>query len=184
MAVVMHVPIIWKKSVVLNLLPLPVFIHRVYNKPQILKREIDVENSFLISFTLQKSFSFTLHTNVLLPSYLLDHDQAEKVTLTVYCAQESKVGPLSSHKFLYLLETEQIIAKLLADSASDSKLFECLSSLSLISNAVSKEYRDTLDSRITNAFEFLDLSPTWSLFGENGVENFQNENGKSLSVVF
>ena len=117
-------------------------------------------------------------------SYLVDHDQAEKVTLTVYCAQESKVGPLSSHKFLYLLETEQIIAKLLADSASDSKLFECLSSLSLISNAVSKEYRDTLDSRITNAFEFLDLSPTWSLFGENGVENFQNENGKSLSVVF
>ena len=46
MAVVMHVPIIWKKSVVLNLLPLPVFIHLVYNKPQILKREIDVENSF------------------------------------------------------------------------------------------------------------------------------------------
>ena len=46
MAVVMHVPIIWKKSVVLNLLPLPVFIHRVYNTPQILKREIDVENSF------------------------------------------------------------------------------------------------------------------------------------------
>ena len=46
MAVVMHVPIIWEKSVVLNLLPLPVFIHRVYNKPQILKREIDVENSF------------------------------------------------------------------------------------------------------------------------------------------
>ena len=43
---VMHVPIIWKKSVVLNLLPLPVFIHCVYNKPQILKREIDVENSF------------------------------------------------------------------------------------------------------------------------------------------
>ena len=43
---VMHVPIIWKKSVVLNLLPLPVFIHRVYNKPQILKREIDLENSF------------------------------------------------------------------------------------------------------------------------------------------
>ena len=46
MAVVMHVPIIWKKSVVLNLLPLPVFIHCEYNKPQILKREIDVENSF------------------------------------------------------------------------------------------------------------------------------------------
>lgn len=122
--------------------------------------------------TAQQINTFTLRAIV------PDHDQAEKVTLTVYCAQESKVGPLSSHKFLYLLETEQIIAKLLADSASDSKLFECLSSLSLISNAVSKEYRDTLDSRITNAFEFLDLSPTWSLFGENGVENFQNENGQ------
>ena len=179
----MHVPIIWKKSVVLNLLPLPVFIHRVYNKPQILKREIDVNFLYLtkvIFFYSTYKFTFIMP----FASYLLDHDQAEKVSLTVYCAQESKVGPLSSHKFLYLLETEQIIAKLLADSASDSKLFECLSSLSLISNAVSKEYRDTLDSRITNAFEFLDLSPTWSLFGENGVENFQNENGKSLCVVF
>lgn len=183
MAVVMHVPIIWKKSVVLNLLPLPVFIHLVYNKPQILKREIDVNFLYLTKVIF---FYSTYKCTFIMPfaSYLLDHDQAEKVSLTVYCAQESKVGPLSSHKFLYLLETEQIIAKLLADSASDSKLFECLSSLSLISNAVSKEYRDTLDSRITNAFEFLDLSPTWSLFGENGVENFQNENGKSLCVVF
>ncbi|PFX30955.1 rho guanine nucleotide exchange factor 28-like isoform X3 [Stylophora pistillata] len=122
--------------------------------------------------TAQQINTFTLRAIV------PDHDQAEKVTLTVYCAQESKVGPLSSHKFLYWLETEQIIAKLLADSASDSKLFECLASLTLISDTVSKEYRDTLDSRITNAFEFLDLPPTWSLFGENGVENFQNKNGQ------
>ena len=109
---------------------------------------------------------------------VLDHDQAERVSLTVYCAQEHNLGSLSSHKFLYLLETEQIIAQLLADSASDSKLFECLASLSAISNSVSKELKDTLDSRITNAFEFLDLSPTWSLFGENGTENYKNTNGK------
>ncbi|XP_020626886.1 rho guanine nucleotide exchange factor 28-like isoform X3 [Orbicella faveolata] len=107
-----------------------------------------------------------------------DHDQAERVSLTVYCAQENKVGSLSSHKFLYLLETEQIIAQLLADSASDSKLFECLTSLSEISSSLSKELKDTLDSRITNAFEFLDLSPTWSLFGEKGMENYQNVNGQ------
>ena len=79
---------------------------------------------------------------------------------------------------MYLLETEQIIAQLLADSASDSKLFECLTSLSEISNSISKELKDTLDSRITNAFEFLDLSPTWSLFGEKGMENYQDTNGE------
>jgi len=112
-----------------------------------------------------------------------DHDQAERVSLTVYCAQENKVGSLSSHKFLYLLETEQIIAQLLADSASDSKLFECLTSLSEISNSLSKELKDTLDSRITNGFEFLDLSPTWSLFGEKGMENYQNVNGEYDIVV-
>jgi len=109
---------------------------------------------------------------------VLDHDQPERVSLTVHCAQENKVGSLSSHKFLYLLETEQIIAQLLADSASDSKLFECLTSLSAISNSISKELKDTLDSRITNAFEFLDLSPTWSLFGEKGMANYQNANGE------
>lgn len=93
------------------------------------------------------------------------------------------MGSLSSHKFLYLLETEQIIAQLLADSASDSKLFECLTSLSEISNSLSKELKDTLDSRITNGFEFLDLSPTWSLFGEKGMENYQNVNGEYDIVV-
>lgn len=66
----------------------------------------------------------------------------------------------------------------MADSASDSKLFECLTSLSEISNSISKELKDTLDARITNAFEFLDLSPTWSLFGEKGVENYKNTNGE------
>ena len=66
----------------------------------------------------------------------------------------------------------------MADSASDSKLFECLTSLSEISNSISKELKDTLDSRITNAFEFLDLSPTWSLFGEKGMENYQDTNGE------
>ena len=66
----------------------------------------------------------------------------------------------------------------MADSASDSKLFECLSSLSEISNSISKELKDTLDSRITNAFEFLDLSPTWSLFGEKGMENYHDTNGE------
>lgn len=109
---------------------------------------------------------------------VLDHDQAERVSLTVYCSQENKLGSLSSHKFLYMLETEQIVARLLADSASDSKLFECLASLSSISNSVSKELKDTLDARITNAFELLELSPTWSLFGENGIENYKNTNGK------
>ena len=107
-----------------------------------------------------------------------DHDQAERVSLTVYCTQENKLGSLSSHKFWYLLETEQVIAQLLADSASDSKLFECLTSLSEISNSISKELKDTLDSRITNAFEFLDLSPTWSLFGEKGLENYHDTNGE------
>lgn len=109
---------------------------------------------------------------------VLDHDQAERVSLTVYCAQQQKLGSLSSHKFLYLLETEQVIAQLLADCASDSKLYECLASLSVLSNSISKELKDTLDSRITNAFEVLDLSPSWSLVGENGVDDYQNANGK------
>ncbi|KAJ7385330.1 A kinase (PRKA) anchor protein 13 [Desmophyllum pertusum] len=108
-----------------------------------------------------------------------DHDQAERVSLTVYCAQQQKLGSLSSHKFLYLLETEQVIAQLLADCASDSKLYECLASLSVLSNSISKELKDTLDSRITNAFEVLDLSPSWSLVGENGVDDYyQNANGQ------
>ena len=100
------------------------------------------------------------------------------MSLTIYCSKDDKLGSLSSHKFIYVLETEQIIAKLLADNVSDSKIFECLASLSLVSNNISKELRDTLDGRITNAFEFLELSPTWCLFGENGMENNQNRNGK------
>lgn len=107
-----------------------------------------------------------------------DHDQAERVSLTINCFKDNKLGLLSSHKFLYLLETEQILAQLLAESASDSKLFECLASLSIISNNISKELKDTLDARITNAFEFLDLSPSWSLFGENGIENYQSRDGQ------
>ena len=50
--------------------------------------------------------------------------------------------------------------------------------MSEISNSISKELKDVLDSRITNAFEFLDLSPTWSLFGEKGMENYRNTNGE------
>lgn len=111
----------------------------------------------------------------------IDHDQAERVSLTMHCSKDNKLGTLSSHKFSYLLETEQIIAQLLADSASDSKLIECLASLSVVSNNISKELKDTLDARITNAFEFLDLSPDWSLLGENGIENYQSRNGKCCS---
>ena len=77
---------------------------------------------------------------------------------------------------------KQILARLLAESASDSKLFECLASLSIISNNISKELKDTLDARITNAFEFLDLSPSWSLFGENGIENYQSRDGKLVHL--
>ena len=100
------------------------------------------------------------------------------MSLTIYCTKDNKLGSLSSHKFSYLLEIEQIIARLLADGASESKLFECVGSLSVISKKFSKELKDILDSRITNAFEFLDLSPSWSLFGENGIENYSNRNGK------
>lgn len=105
------------------------------------------------------------------------------MSLTINCFKDNKLGLLSSHKFLYLLETEQILAQLLAESASDSKLFECLASLSIISNNISKELKDTLDARITNAFEFLDLSPSWSLFGENGIENYQSRDGKCIITL-
>ncbi|XP_073242389.1 rho guanine nucleotide exchange factor 28-like isoform X6 [Porites lutea] len=122
--------------------------------------------------TAQQLNAFTLRAIV------PDHDQAEKVSLTIYCTKDNKLGSLSSHKFSYSLEIEQIIARLLADGASESKLFECVGSLSVISKNFSKELKDILDSRITNAFEFLDLSPSWSLFGENGIENYSNRNGQ------
>ena len=95
----------------------------------------------------------------------------EKVTLTSYCCQDDKLGPLSSHTFSYVLDTEQIIAQVLADGVSDSKLLESLIPLGFVSNNISKELRDTLDSRITSAFEFLDLSPSWTVSGDQEVGN-------------
>ena len=105
------------------------------------------------------------------------------MALTIYCFKDKKLGSLSSHKFVYCLDIEQILAQLLADSASDSKLFECIASLSVVSNHISKELKDTLDARITNAFEFLDLPPTWSLFGK-GIENNEIRNGKLIFERF
>ena len=100
------------------------------------------------------------------------------MSLTVYCAKDSKLGTLSSHKFLYLLETDQIIAQVLTDNAGNSQLFECLASLSAVANNMSKDFKDSLDSGITNAFEFLRLSPSWTLFGEGAIENSEEKNGK------
>ncbi|XP_068734073.1 rho guanine nucleotide exchange factor 28-like isoform X3 [Montipora capricornis] len=121
--------------------------------------------------TAQQINSYTLRAIV------PDHNQAERVALTIYCFKDKKLGSLSSHKFVYCLDIEQILAQLLADSASDSKLFDCIASLSVVSNHISKELKDTLDARITNAFEFLDLPPTWSLFGK-GIENEEIRNGQ------
>ena len=86
---------------------------------------------------------------------------------------------LSSHKFVYCLDAEQILAQLLADSVYDRKLFESVASISVVSSDISKEFKDTLDARITNAFEFLDLSPSWSLFGDKEVKDNESQNGKS-----
>lgn len=102
-----------------------------------------------------------------------DHGSDEKVLLSVYCVKDGKLGCLSSHRFLYEAETEQIIAELLADSVSKPGLLECLVPLAAISNGISKELRETLDTRITNAFEVLDLSPTWTLGCKNGDKSGQ-----------
>ena len=90
------------------------------------------------------------------------------MVLSVYCVNDGKLGCLSSHRFLYEVETEQIIAQLLADSVSKPGLLECLVPLGSFSNGISKEFRETLDARITNAFECLDLSPAWTLGCKNG----------------
>ncbi|XP_048584074.1 A-kinase anchor protein 13 isoform X3 [Nematostella vectensis] len=96
------------------------------------------------------------------------HDVAERVSLTVYCLKNDTIGVLSAHKFLYVLETEQILAELLAERSSDSAFLEALVPLCSASNNVPCDLRNTLDYRLTSAFEFLDLSPTWTLVGENG----------------
>lgn len=79
---------------------------------------------------------------------------------------------------MYCLDTEQILAQLLADSVYDRKLFESVASISVVSSYISKELKDTLDARITNAFEFLDLSPSWSLFGNKEIKDNESKNGK------
>ncbi|XP_067017115.1 rho guanine nucleotide exchange factor 28-like isoform X1 [Acropora muricata] len=107
-----------------------------------------------------------------------DHNQAEKVSLTIYCFNNKKLGMLSSHKFVYCLDAEQILAQLLADSVYDRKLFESVASISVVSSDISKEFKDILDARITNAFEFLDLSPSWSLFGDREVKDNESQNGQ------
>lgn len=64
---------------------------------------------------------------------------------------------------------------------SDPRFFELCISLSSISNSISGEFREMLDTRLTKAFELLELSPSWTLLGENGKQNGL-ENGKCTFI--
>lgn len=108
------------------------------------------------------------------------HDRAEIVSLAVQCHKDGTVGMLSSHRFIYKLETEQILAEVLSQHVSDPKFLELCISLSSISNSISSELREALDTRLTKAFELLELSPSWTLLGENSKRKGL-ENGECIS---